>query len=111
MWFDITTYVIDNHHMLNLHSQARQRLLRYYFTNPTARLHLRDLTKRLDSDPSNLSKELRHLEIEGLFTSETSGRQKYFSLNREISPPGRGPSYCRKNYRSHSPTDGGLRAR
>jgi predicted nucleotidyltransferase len=83
MWFDLTTYVVDIHHMLNLHSQARQRLLRYYFTNPTARIHLRDLAQRLDIDPSNLSKELRHLETEGLFTSETSGRQKYFSLNRK----------------------------
>jgi predicted nucleotidyltransferase len=57
--------------------------LRYYFTNPTARLHLRDLAQRLDIDPSNLSKELRRLETEGLFASETSGRQKYFSLNRK----------------------------
>jgi predicted nucleotidyltransferase len=69
--------------MLNLHSKTRQRLLRYYFTNPTARHHVRDLAQRLDVDPSNLSKELRHLETEGLFTSETSGRQKYFRLNRE----------------------------
>jgi predicted nucleotidyltransferase len=44
---------------------------------------VRDLAQRLDVDPSNLSKELRHLETEGLFTSETSGRQKYFRLNRE----------------------------
>ena len=83
MWLGITTHVVHNHHMLNLHSQARQRLLRYYFTNTAARLHLRDLAQRLDIDPSNLSKELRYLETEGLFTSETSGRQKYFSLNRK----------------------------
>lgn len=55
----------------------------YYFTNPQARHHLRDLAQRLDVDPSNLSKELRHLEKEGLFTSEMSGRQKYFYLNRQ----------------------------
>ena len=79
----ITTYVVDNYHMLNLHSKTRQRLLRYYFTNPTARLHVRDLAQRLDVDPSNLSKELRHLESEGLFASEISGRQKYFHLNRK----------------------------
>jgi predicted nucleotidyltransferase len=69
--------------MLNLHSKTRQRLLRYYFTNPKARNHVRDLAQRLDVDPSNLSKELRHLESEGLFTSETNGRQKYFRLNRK----------------------------
>ncbi len=69
--------------MLNLQSKVRQRLLRYYFTNPAAHLHVRDLAQRLDVDPSNLSKELRHLENEGLFSSEISGRQKYFRLNRK----------------------------
>jgi predicted nucleotidyltransferase len=64
-------------------SQARRRLLAYYFTNPSARLHLRDLAERLNTDPSNLSKELRRLEGDGLFRSEISGRQKYFQLNRE----------------------------
>lgn len=69
--------------MLELRSKARQRLLIYFFTNPTAKLHLRDLAKRLNLDPSNLSKELRRLEEEGLFHSELSGRQRYFQLNRE----------------------------
>jgi predicted nucleotidyltransferase/predicted transcriptional regulator with HTH domain len=69
--------------MLDLRSEARRRLLAYYFTNPTARHHLRDLAGRLSTDPSNLSKELRRLEREGLFRSEISGRQKYFELNRE----------------------------
>jgi len=69
--------------MLDLRSKARQRLLAYYFTNPMARLHLRDLAERLSIDPSNLSKELGKLEREGLFRSEVSGRQKYFQLNRE----------------------------
>src|ERR1700674_3299853 len=78
----MTTYVVYLDHMLDLRSKARQRLLAYYFTNPTARLHLRDLAKRLSIDPSNLSRELRRLENEGLFRSEVSGRQKYFQLNR-----------------------------
>ena len=68
--------------MLDLRSKARQRLLAYYFTNPTARHHLRDLAERLSVDPSNLSKELGRLAREGLFQSEVSGRQKYFRLNR-----------------------------
>jgi len=71
--------------MLDLRSEARRRLLAYYFTNATARHHLRDLAERLSTDPSNLSKELRRLEREGLFRSEISGRQKYFELNREYS--------------------------
>jgi predicted nucleotidyltransferase len=69
--------------MLELRSEARRRLLVYYFTNPNARHHLRDLANRLSTDPSNLSKELRRMEREGLFRSEISGRQKYFELNRE----------------------------
>ena len=69
--------------MIDMRSKARQRLLAYYFANPTARLHLRDLAGQLDIDPSNLSKELRRLETEGLFRSELSGRQKYFQLNRD----------------------------
>jgi len=69
--------------MLDLRSKARQRLLVYYFTNPTARHHLRALAERLSIDPSNLSKELGRLERDGLFRSEVSGRQKYFQLNRE----------------------------
>ncbi len=71
--------------MFDLRSKARQRLLVFYFTNPTARRHLRDLSERLDIDASNLSKELKRLEVEGLFRSDVSGRQKYFQLNREYA--------------------------
>ena len=69
--------------MLELRSQTRRRLLAYYFTNPAAPLHLRDMAERLSFDPSNLSRDLRRLEREGLFRSEVNGRQKYFRLNRE----------------------------
>jgi predicted nucleotidyltransferase len=67
--------------MFDLRSQLRRQLLSYYFTNPSARLHLRDVAQRLNVDPSNLSKEFQRLEREGLFRSEVSGRQKYFQLN------------------------------
>src|ERR1035437_6615463 len=79
----ITTSVVYCYHMLGLRSKARQQLLAYYFTNPTARHHLRDLAERLSIDPSNLSKELGRLERDGLFRSEVIGRQKYFQLNQE----------------------------
>jgi predicted nucleotidyltransferase len=69
--------------MLDLRSKARQRLLAYYFTNPAARHHLRDLADRLSIYPSNLSRELRRLERDGVFRSEVNGRQKHFRLNRE----------------------------
>jgi len=83
LWCNITTYVVEFNPVLALRSTARQRLLAYYFTNPSVRHHLRDLAKRLGIDPSNLSKELGRLEREGVFRSEVSGRQKYFQLNRE----------------------------
>ncbi len=81
----VTTLVVIYYRMLDLHSKIRQRLLAFYFTNPAARLHLRDLAERLSVDPSNLSKELARLEHAGLFRSEVSGRQKYFQLNREYA--------------------------
>jgi predicted nucleotidyltransferase len=84
-WLIITTFMVDLNHMLDLRSKARQRLLAYYFTNPAARLHLRDLAGRLSIDPSNLSKELGRLQREGLFRSDVSGRQRYFQLNREYA--------------------------
>jgi predicted nucleotidyltransferase len=68
--------------MLELRSKARRRLLAYFFTNPAARHHLRDLAQRLKVDASNLSKELGRLERDGLFRAEVSGRQRYFQLNR-----------------------------
>jgi len=68
--------------MFEMRSKTRRRLLAYYFTNPEARRHLRDLAERLDVDPANLSKELRRLEEDGLFRSEVSGRQKYYRLER-----------------------------
>ena len=47
--------------MLDMRSKARQKLLAYYFTNPTTHHHLRDLAQRLSVDPSNLSKEVEPL--------------------------------------------------
>jgi hypothetical protein len=52
-----------------------------YFANPTDRLHLREPAERLRVDPSDLSKELAHLQHEGLFRLDISGRQKYFQPN------------------------------
>ena len=61
-------------------SKLRANLLLYFFTNPRAKLHLRDLAGRLIEDPGNLSRELHRLSDEGLFLVEDVGRQKYFSL-------------------------------
>ena len=68
--------------ILNLRSKLRRELLAYYFANPKANPHLRELARLLSVDPANLSRELATLEREGLLTSTTQGRQKYFCLNR-----------------------------
>jgi len=68
--------------MLNLSSRLRRDLLGYYFTNPSASHYLRELAGILNADPANLSRELRRLEHEGLFTSDRRGNQKHFRLNR-----------------------------
>jgi predicted nucleotidyltransferase len=67
--------------MLDIRSKTRRRLLTYYFTNPTARVHVRELAAALGVDASNLSKEVARLVREGLFTTEMSGHQKYVALN------------------------------
>lgn len=64
-------------------SPLRKRLLAYFFTNPEARLYLREIAVKIQVDPANLSRELARLEKEGVFASEKRGVQKYFYLNKE----------------------------
>jgi predicted transcriptional regulator with HTH domain len=64
-------------------SRLRQNILSYFFTNPTARLYLREIAAILKVDPGNLSKEFNRLEKEGIFVSERRGNQKYFYLNKD----------------------------
>jgi predicted nucleotidyltransferase/predicted transcriptional regulator with HTH domain len=69
--------------MIRLRSQPRRRLLAYYFTNPDANHYVRELARLLRVDVSNLARELAQWEKEGLFVSQTRGRQKYYRLNRD----------------------------
>lgn len=64
-------------------SRLRKKLLGYFFTNPQAELYLREVSAVLSEDAGNLSKELAMLENIGVFNSRLSGKQKYFSLNRQ----------------------------
>ena len=64
-------------------SSLRKRLLSYFFTNPEGRLYLREIARIIQADPANLSRELRCLEEEGLFTSAKRGNQKHFFLNQK----------------------------
>ncbi|MGA2666891.1 MAG: nucleotidyltransferase domain-containing protein [Patescibacteria group bacterium] len=53
----------------------------YFYTNTESKLYLREIASILREDAGNLSKELSHLEEEGIFIAEMRGNQKYFSLN------------------------------
>ena len=64
-------------------SRLRQKILSYYFTNPTKQLYVRQLASILTEDPGNLSKELSRLEKGGIFIAELKGNQKHFYLNKK----------------------------
>ena len=63
-------------------STLKKKLLAYFFTNPESKLYLREIANLINVDPTNLSRDLRRFEAEGIFTSQKRGNQKYFSLNR-----------------------------
>jgi hypothetical protein len=64
-------------------SRLRRALLGYFCTNCDARLYLRQAANLLGEDVGNLSKELSRLEDIGIFKSTMSGKQKYYSLNKQ----------------------------
>lgn len=65
-----------------LNTKLRKKLLTYSFTHPGEDYYVRELSNLIDEDPGNLSRELRFLEEEGLYTSVTRGRVKLYSLNK-----------------------------
>jgi len=67
---------------LLLSSKLRRKLLTYSFTHPDENYYVRELSHLINEDPGNLSRELRRLEDEGLYTSVTKGRVRFFSLNK-----------------------------
>jgi predicted transcriptional regulator with HTH domain len=68
-----------------LNTKLRKKLLTYSFTHPDEDYYVRELSGLIEEDPGNLSRELRILEEEGLYTSVTRGRVKLYSLNKKIS--------------------------
>ena len=64
-------------------SRLRDKILSYFFTNPSTRLYLREMASILKEDPGNLSKELANLEKEGIFNFSFKGNQKHFYLNKQ----------------------------
>ncbi|OGS26508.1 MAG: hypothetical protein A2297_01995 [Elusimicrobia bacterium RIFOXYB2_FULL_48_7] len=68
---------------LLLKTNLRKRLLTYSFTHPDETYYLRELALFIKEDPGNLSRELKRLEEEGLYTSTTRGKLKFYSLNKK----------------------------
>ncbi len=65
-----------------LNTKLRKKLLTYSFTHHDEQYYVRELSVLIDEDPGNLSRELRRLEEEGIYTSFIKGREKFFSLNK-----------------------------
>ena len=65
-----------------LNTKLRRKLLAYSFTRPDEEYYVRELAGLIDEDPGNLSRELKRLEDEGLYTAATRGRIKLYSLNK-----------------------------
>ena len=66
-----------------LNTKLRRKLLTYSFTHPDEDYYVRELSSLIEEDPGNLSRELRILEDEGLYTSVMRGRLKLYSLNKK----------------------------
>lgn len=71
--------------MLNLlKSKLRTKLLVYYFTHPGAENYVRELARIVSEDPTNILRELKKLEKDGLFLSDVKGKERYFKLNKNF---------------------------
>ena len=66
-----------------VNTKLRRKLLAYAFTHVDEEYYVRELSGLIDGDPGNLSRELKRLEAEGLYTSVTRGRIKLYSLNKK----------------------------
>lgn len=65
-----------------LNARLRRKLLAYSFTHCDENYYVRELSGLIEEDPGNLSRELRKLEMEGVYVSLTKGKIKFYSLNK-----------------------------
>ena len=66
-----------------LSTRLRRSLLAYCFTHADSSFYVRQLATLIGEDPGNLSRELRRLEREGLFSSSLMGNARFYSLNKD----------------------------
>jgi predicted nucleotidyltransferase len=70
--------------MLLFKSKITQKVLNYYFVNLNVKHYINELARILELDPKNLFRKLQDLEREGILSSETVGKQKYYFLNKSF---------------------------
>lgn len=63
-------------------TRLRRKLLTYSFTHPDEDYYVRELAAIIEEDPGNLSRELKKLENEGIYTCHHRGSSKFYSLNK-----------------------------
>lgn len=68
-----------------LGSRLRARVIGWLFTHTDERFYVRQLTKLLGEDSTNVSRELARLESLGILLSTRSGQQKYYRANPNSS--------------------------
>jgi DNA-binding transcriptional ArsR family regulator len=59
-------------------SMVRRRIVALLVANPSTRLHLREIQRRVGTSPGTASRELARLVSAGLIERETEGNQVYF---------------------------------
>jgi predicted nucleotidyltransferase len=67
--------------MFNFYSKTTEKILSYFFNNPKEKRYVRELALKLSLDPSNLSKKLKELALEGILNSEAKSKELYYNLN------------------------------
>lgn len=70
--------------VLNLtKSKTREKVLRFFFSDPEKKYYLRELERILDIPVGNIRRELLSLEKSGLFKREEIGKQVYYLINKK----------------------------
>lgn len=62
-------------------SKVRIKALRYFFSNPQQRIHLRGAVRELNEEINAVRRELARMEAIHLLHAERYGNKKYFKLN------------------------------
>jgi predicted nucleotidyltransferase/predicted transcriptional regulator with HTH domain len=76
---------MKNHEILGrlFSSKLRVKLLDSFLSAPAASFYVRELSRKIREDATNVSRELRNLEAAGLLMSELRGKQKYYSVSAD----------------------------